>query len=105
MNIELLIQRLQERERDLVLDIAHLQGEARVAGEAAASQGASEFLQEEALATRTLTQVREASQRIAQATYGKCVTCGRPIEEARLEAIHWATDCLKDQGLKDREEH
>jgi len=30
-------------------------------------------------------------------TYGKCVVCGREIEAARLEAIPWASYCMKDQ--------
>ena len=37
-----------------------------------------------------LTEVQEALKRIEQGTYGKCVVCGRPIPEKRLEAIPWA---------------
>jgi DnaK suppressor protein len=38
-----------------------------------------------------LTEVQEALKRIEQGTYGKCVECGRPIPEKRLEAIPWAS--------------
>ena len=37
-----------------------------------------------------LTEVQAALKRIEQGTYGKCVECGRPIPEKRLEAIPWA---------------
>ena len=37
-----------------------------------------------------LTEVEDALKRIEDGTYGKCVDCGRPIPEKRLEAIPWA---------------
>jgi DnaK suppressor protein len=42
-----------------------------------------------------LTEVERALQRISDGTYGKCVTCGRPIPEKRLEAIPWAARDIK----------
>jgi DnaK suppressor protein len=44
-----------------------------------------------------LTEVEDALKRIEQGTYGKCVVCGQPILEKRLEAIPWASRCLKDE--------
>lgn len=44
-----------------------------------------------------LTEVENALQRIEQGTYGKCVVCGEPIPEKRLEAIPWAARCVKDE--------
>lgn len=44
-----------------------------------------------------LTEVRGALERIEDGTYGKCVACGQPIAEKRLEAIPWAERCLKDE--------
>ncbi|GAC1310178.1 MAG: TraR/DksA C4-type zinc finger protein [Ktedonobacteraceae bacterium] len=38
-----------------------------------------------------LTEVQQALERIEQGTYGKCVNCGRPIPEKRLEVIPWAS--------------
>lgn len=37
-----------------------------------------------------LTLVDNALQRLADGTYGKCLQCGRPIPERRMEAIPWA---------------
>jgi DnaK suppressor protein len=88
-----------------------LAGEARVSGDAevrdstddaTASEGTSESLQEDALASQTVTQVRDALQRIEDGMYGKCTTCGREIEPARLEAIPWAAYCLEDQKKADK---
>lgn len=44
-----------------------------------------------------LIEVIEALKRIDEGTYGKCVVCGKPIPEKRLEAIPWASRCVKDQ--------
>ena len=69
---------------------------------ATVSQGVSESLEEETLATDTLRQVRDALQRIQAGTYGKCSVCGRPIEAARLEAVPWAEYCFEDQEKRDK---
>ena len=42
-----------------------------------------------------LTEVQEALKRIEEGTYGKCVDCGQPIPEKRLEAIPWAARDVK----------
>jgi DnaK suppressor protein len=44
-----------------------------------------------------LNQVNAALQRIEQGTYGICENCGQPINEKRLEALPWASLCLKCQ--------
>ena len=50
-----------------------------------------------------LTEVQEALKRIEQGTYGKCVVCGRPIPEKRLEAIPWAAlDVEHEAALEQR---
>ncbi len=50
-----------------------------------------------------LTEVQEALKRIEQGTYGKCVDCGRPIPEKRLEAIPWAAlDVEHEAALEQR---
>jgi len=58
--------------------------------------------QEDALASQTLIQVQEALRRIEDGTYGECVSCGRPIEASRLEAIPWAPYCLEDQEKQEK---
>jgi DnaK suppressor protein len=114
MNIQRFKQRLQDKERELLSDIARLEGEARGSGEAevrdsiddaTTSQGTSEALQEETLASQTLIQVQDALKRIEDGTYGKCNACGRQIEAARLEAVPWAAYCLEDQEKQDRAAH
>jgi DnaK suppressor protein len=45
-----------------------------------------------------LTEVQEALKRIEDGTYGYCVVCGQPIPEKRLEAIPWASRCVKDEA-------
>jgi len=114
MDIECFKQRLLDKERELRSDIRRLEGEARVSGEAevrdstddaTSSQGTSESLQEDTLASQTLVQVQYALHRIEDGTYGKCNACGRRIEAARLEAIPWAPYCVEDQEKQDQAAH
>ncbi|MDQ2884749.1 MAG: TraR/DksA family transcriptional regulator [Chloroflexota bacterium] len=44
-----------------------------------------------------LTEVEAALKRIEDGSYGKCIVCGDAIPEKRLEAIPWASRCVKDQ--------
>ncbi len=103
-------QKLMDKERELLADLARFEGEARDAGEAevrdsiddaTASQGASDALEEATILTHTLEDVRDALIRIKTGTYGKCTACGRDIEPARLEAVPWALYCLEDQEKQD----
>jgi DnaK suppressor protein len=114
MNIERFKQRLHDKERELLSDVTRLGGEACVSGEAevrdstdaaTSSQGTSESLQEDTLASQTLIQVQDALHRIEDGAYGKCIACGRQIEAARLEAIPWAPFCLDDQEKQDKAAH
>ena len=102
---------LVKKQRELLSSLAALEGEARASGEAevrdstddaTTSQATSESLDEAAVVTQTLEQVRDALQRIEDGSYGKCVVCGRPIEHARLEAVPWTPYCLEDQEKLDR---
>ena len=45
-------------------------------------------------ARERLGEVDAAEQRLADATYGGCETCGEPIADARLEARPTATRCI-----------
>jgi DnaK suppressor protein len=101
---------LEKKRSDLLSDLARLKGEARDAGEAevrdrtddaTAQQSSAEALEEVTLESRTLEEVEDALQRVADGTYGKCITCGRPIPPARLEAIPWTPYCLEDQEKLD----
>ncbi len=43
-----------------------------------------------------LSEVQAALKRIDDGSYGRCSVCGEPIPEKRLEAIPWASRCVKD---------
>src|SRR5579864_5224858 len=110
MNTKDLEQRLREKERELLSDLARIESEAQVAGDrevrdptddATASQGTSEAFEEGAIVSLTLEQVQDALHRLENGTYGTCIVCGRPIEAARLEALPWAANCLADQESQD----
>src|SRR5580658_10315102 len=101
---------LEKKRRDLLSDLARLEGEARDSGDvevrdtiddATAQQGSAEALEAITLESRTLEQVEDALKRVADGTYGKCIICGRPIEPARLAAIPWTPYCLEDQEKLD----
>ncbi|NNC53946.1 MAG: TraR/DksA family transcriptional regulator [Erythrobacter sp.] len=53
-----------------------------------ALEGVDEVLRKE------IAQIRMALQRIENGTYGTCVTCGKDIAKARLEARPIATRCI-----------
>jgi len=48
----------------------------------------------------TLADVERALAKLEEGTYGDCDVCGRPIGEGRLEALPWATLCVKDAGKR-----
>ena len=51
---------------------------------------------------RLLGAIDAALQRIEDGTYGKCVNCGAPIPEERLEAMPWATLCIDCKRKEER---
>jgi DnaK suppressor protein len=53
--------------------------------------------------SKTLTQVRDALERVDAGTFGKCLVDGRPISEKRLDAMPWTPYCLEhEQQLEAR---
>lgn len=49
-----------------------------------------------------LESIDAALDRIEAGQYGKCIHCGEPILEKRLEAVPWARHCLRCQDLNER---
>lgn len=49
-----------------------------------------------------LDQVERALRKIADGTYGKCATCGKSIEAARLKALPHASLCISCKRLEER---
>ncbi len=44
----------------------------------------------------TLADIDRALAKLDEGTYGTCDVCGEPIPAGRLEALPWATRCVKD---------
>ena len=51
-----------------------------------------------------LNSIDAALEQIENGQYGKCVNCGQPIQEKRLEAVPWARHCIRCQDLIERGE-
>ena len=49
-----------------------------------------------------LESIDAALARIEAGQYGKCIHCGEPILDKRLEAVPWARHCLRCQDLNER---
>ncbi len=52
-----------------------------------------------------LADVEHALRRLDEGTYGTCEACGRPIDDARLEAMPATRFCLQDQAAAEQEAH
>ena len=52
---------------------------------------------------RELEQIDEALARIRSGGYGICRNCGQPIKKARLEALPFATLCVKCKEVEEEE--
>jgi RNA polymerase-binding transcription factor DksA len=50
-----------------------------------------------------LTEIDAAVQRLDRGEYGSCQACGRPIGDARLEAMPATRFCVEDQAKAERE--
>ena len=57
------------------------------------------FLNRNSLDMSLLRQIKEALMRIEEQTYGICQDCQIPISSKRLEAVPWATYCVRCQDL------
>ena len=63
--------------------------------EAAESAELEKRLALETRIRRQMVQVERALDKIKEGNYGTCDRCGQPIGEGRLEALPWASLCLK----------
>lgn len=103
--------RLESKQKELENSIAGLtEAHPRPVDSVEASEGSQDFeeqavdflemQQEQSVMVNQqalLTEVQQALERIDQGTYGRCVDCGQPIPEKRLEALPWAARCVKDE--------
>lgn len=104
--------RLEEKREELLANIANLtEAHPPVVTPEEASEGPQDFEeaavdflethQEQAIEVNEralLTEVQDALKRIDEGTYGRCVVCGQPIPERRLEAIPWASRCVQHEA-------
>jgi len=113
VDLDKIKKRLKTERAGLLRDIARLEeineeiGSERDGGNAGVgnhmAEGASStFDHERNLAlignlTRTLELVDAALKRLTSGTYGNCEVCGNPIDRARLEALPYASRCVKCQ--------
>jgi len=108
MKIEELQKRLHEKEQELLAGMSETELEARSLGGPEVQDRFDSAESKEAVFQQTTSewklynQVREALQRIKSGSYGKCLSCGQPIEENRLKSVPWAAYCLLHQGHQDR---
>jgi RNA polymerase-binding transcription factor DksA len=49
-----------------------------------------------------LEELEAAVKRVDSGSYGNCEACGKPISEARLEALPAARFCIEDQSKQDK---
>ena len=110
MNINEFKKQLQEKEQQLLADMAQGGADSRESrgaevqdrtDQVASSETKEGIFQQNSHDWNILIEVREALQRIENGTYGKCAACGQQIDSDRLKAIPWATYCLDDQNQRD----
>jgi len=53
---------------------------------------------------KSLLQIGEALQRIADGEFGVCLDCEDPISDKRLAAVPWAAYCLHCQEIHDAQD-
>ena len=116
MDAAVMRKRLEEMLDGLDRSIGVLKGESPAPGEgqatsldpADAGANLSETDRTEAVlhsAQRQRGKVQEALRRMIEGTYGRCVDCGKPVPEGRLEARPDASRCVACQGRHDRRRH
>ena len=90
--------RLRQEEADPVES-----GELSTADQHPAELGSETFERELELTTLSivegeLKEIDDALRRLDHGSYDICEECGKPIDEARLEAVPWARYCVVDQA-------
>lgn len=106
---------LEERAR-VVAALHHLQGDPASTDAKTVEETYDNHLADAATATldrgidstleensvHVLAAIDQALRRIDEGSFGTCERCGKPIAEARLEAMPYATKCIDCKRLEER---
>ncbi|WP_433515808.1 TraR/DksA family transcriptional regulator [Nonomuraea sp. CA-143628] len=99
---------LEKMLADLDRSIGVLQGDPVAIREHSAADAGSDLTDADraqamlTVATAQRRAVIEALKRVDEGTYGRCVDCGKPVPEGRLEARPEAARCVECQGRRER---
>jgi len=99
---------LEKMLTDLDRSIGVLQGDPVAIREHSAADAGSDLTDADraqamlTVATAQRRAVIEALKRVDEGTYGRCVDCGKPVPEGRLEARPEAARCVECQGRRER---
>jgi DnaK suppressor protein len=80
------------------VELGHLDYGDRATGDVAKD----DLLHEAGRESEQLAQVEDALVRMREGRYGVCSVCGREIPVSRLDAVPWATLCIRDQEIADQ---
>lgn len=104
MDLSAVRSRLEARLGELTARVTRIEGRLRAPGHRDSEEQAQETEDDEVLErlgeaeAREIEGIRHALHRIDAGTYGTCVRCGGPIDGRRLEALPFATLCIRCAG-------
>ena len=100
-NIELIKKKLEQQLRDLGAKVDEIEDDLRTPRSASWEDRATEIEGDEVLdalegsAVAEINEIRAALKRIDEGTYEFCASCGEKINQKRLEALPYATQCIR----------
>ena len=112
IDVESMRQKLESHRRESLQTLAQLGRETRSpepddtqdSADLSTANASKELLFERSSQRRTMLRLIEAAlQRIADGSFGVCVSCGDEIRPRRLQALPWTQFCLRCQEEIERE--
>jgi len=100
-DIETIKKQLEQQLKDLGAKVEEIEDDLRTPRSASWEDRATEIEGDEVLgaleesAVAETNEIRAALRRIDDGTYGTCARCGEKINENRLEALPYATECIQ----------
>jgi DnaK suppressor protein len=100
-DIESVKKQLEQRLRELGAKVEEIEDDLRTPRSASWEDRATEIEGDEVLgalegsAVGEIDDIRAALKRIEDGTYGVCSRCGEDIDERRLQALPYATECIQ----------